>query len=71
MLSKNDEALDLLERAISQGKPFKVKAKNLNCLKNYLIIPDFKNQSLDYSQCGISRYSSILSFRKIFKSAFA
>jgi len=70
MLSKNDEVLDLLACCLSCNT-IQCKQKNLNRLKNYLIILDFKNWFLDYNQCGISRYSSILSFRKTLRRAFA
>ena len=36
MLSKNDEALNLLERAISHGKQYKVKAKKSECFKTMI-----------------------------------
>ena len=42
MLSNFDTALDLLEHAISQGINTKLKQKNQNHLKIYLIMLDFK-----------------------------
>ncbi len=70
MLSKVDEALDLLECAISQGIQFKVKAQKSKSFEK--LSDDSKSVSIyDYNQCGISKYPSILSFRKILRRAFA
>ncbi len=35
MMSKNEEALDLLERAISQGTQYKIKAKKSKLFKKF------------------------------------
>jgi tetratricopeptide (TPR) repeat protein len=42
MLSKNKEALDLLERAISQGIKYKIKAKKSKIFEKLLDDPKFK-----------------------------
>jgi len=42
MLSKNDEALDLLEHAIAQGKQYKIKAKKSKVFEKLLDNPRFK-----------------------------
>ena len=43
---KNDEALDLLEHAISQGKQYKIKAKKSKLFENFLDNPRFQKISL-------------------------
>jgi len=42
MLSKNKEALDLLERAISQGIKYKIKAKKLKTFEKLFDDAQFK-----------------------------
>ena len=42
MLSKNEEALDLLERAISQGMQYKIKAKKSKIFEKLSDNPKFK-----------------------------
>jgi len=42
MLDKNDEAFDLLERAISQGKQYKIKAKKSKLFEKFLDNPRFQ-----------------------------
>ena len=42
MLSKNEEALDLLEHAISQGIQYKIKAKKSKIFEKLLDNPKFK-----------------------------
>ena len=63
--------LIVLEHAISQGKNTKAKKqKNLKLFEK--LLDDSKFQKLrNYNQCGISKYPSILSFRKILRRAFA